>query len=197
MRIGIDIDGVLTNIEEFTLNHFSKFCVEHNVEYTIKKASYELHEVFNVDKNVENDFWQEFIFYYAENEKPREFAKEVIDQLKKQGNEIYILTARYYTNLDNELGSRMRKVVENWLKKNEIFYDKLIFSKADMERKVDEIKEYKIDLMIEDNPNNIKELSEITKVICYDTSYNKDCMGDNIIRCFSWYDIMHAINELA
>lgn len=25
MRIGIDIDGVLTNIEEFTLNHFLSF----------------------------------------------------------------------------------------------------------------------------------------------------------------------------
>ncbi len=196
MRIGIDIDGVLTNIEQFSLSYFSKYCVEHNIDYKIGQVSYELHEIFNVDKKVTNQYWDDFIFYYAENESPRSFAKEVIDKLKGMGNEIYILTARMHTNQDDEEGERMREVVKKWLNKNEIYYDKLIFSKADKEKKVDEIREYKIDLMIEDNPNNIKELSEITKIICYNTTYNQDCVGENIIRCYSWYDILKTVNNM-
>ncbi len=196
MRIGIDIDGVLTNIEQFSLDYFTKYCVEHNIDYKIGKPCYELNEIFNVDEKITDDFWTEFIFYYAENEKPRVFAKEVIDELKKSGHEIYILTARWLTNKNDELGKKMRQTVETWLKKNNIYYDKLIFSKADMEKKVDEIREYKIDLMIEDNPSNIKELAELTKIICYNTTYNLECRGKNITRCYSWYDILKVVNAM-
>lgn len=196
MRIGIDIDGVLTNIEQFSLNYFTKYCVENKIAYKIGNPSYELSDIFNVDKSVTNDFWEKHIFYYAENENPRPYAKEVIDKLKDMGNEVYILTARWLTNQDDINGIRMREVVKKWLDKNEIYYDKLIFLKADRERKEDEIKDYKIDLMIEDNPNNIRELSRITKVICYDTSYNKDCCGENIYRCYSWYDILNYIDKM-
>ena len=35
MRIGIDIDGVLTNIGQFVIDYTSKYCVENNIEYTI------------------------------------------------------------------------------------------------------------------------------------------------------------------
>lgn len=195
MRIGIDIDGVLTNVEQFSLDYFTKYCYEHNINYKIGNPSYELYEIFNVNKNIENDFWQEYIFDYAKYEKPRLFAKDAIDELKKMGYEIYILTARYLTNQDNELGEKMRNMVEQWLINNDIYYDKLIFSKADKERKVDEIKEYNIDLMIEDNPNNVMELSKITKVICFNTTYNQKCNGNSIIRCFSWYDILSKIKK--
>ena len=33
MRVGIDIDGVLTNIEQFVIDYISKYCVENNIEY--------------------------------------------------------------------------------------------------------------------------------------------------------------------
>lgn len=41
MRIGIDIDGVLTNIEQFLLDYGSKFCVENNLPLNIKKSNYD------------------------------------------------------------------------------------------------------------------------------------------------------------
>ncbi|MDE6141257.1 MAG: hypothetical protein K2G03_01500 [Bacilli bacterium] len=196
MRIGIDIDGVLTNIEHFRLNYFSKYCVEHNIDYKIGESSYELHEIFNVDKKVTDEFWRDYLFYYAEKENPRPFAKEVIDKLKKNGNEIYIITARWLSNRDDEEGARMRATVKEWLNKHEIYYDKLIFSKADAENKEEEIKEYEIDLMIEDNPANIMELSKFTEIICFDTSYNKECKGEKITRCYSWYDILKVFDDM-
>lgn len=193
MRIGVDIDGVLTNIEQFTLDYITKFCVENNIEYQVKASSYSPYEAFNITKEQEDEFWNKYLFNYAKEEPVRPFAAEVINLLKDEGHEIYIITSRWLTNRDDELGNTMRKIVKNWLEENKISYDNLIFAKASKERKVQEITDYAIDLMIEDSPNNITELSKIIPVVCYNTGYNTQCIGDNIIRCYSWYDIYKTI----
>lgn len=195
MRIGIDIDGVLTNLDQFMIDYFSKFCVENNVDYKIGEFDYNVYKTFGVSEEVDSAFWEEYLEFYAVNEKIRPFASEVIKKLKDDGHEIYIVTARWGANKEGEVGERMRATVKNWLDESGVCYDKLVFSKAAKERKSEEIKEHKIDIMIEDNPNNIAELSQIIPVICYDTSYNKDLVGGNIIRCYSWYDIYKKISE--
>lgn len=198
MRAGIDIDGVLTNVEQFILDYISKYCVENNIEYNIEynigDSSYNYCKTFNISKEIEIDFWDIYLEKYAKNEKVRPFAAEVIKKLKKEGHEIYIITARWYTNEATKKGNRMKNITKKWLKKNQITYDKLIFSKSENERKNQEIIDYKIDLMIEDSPTNILELSKKIPVICYSAGYNKHCSGNNIIRCYSWYDIYKKIN---
>ena len=196
MRIGIDIDGVLTNIEQFVINYITKYCVDNNIEYNIGNSNYEYHKTFNISKDEEDAFWNDYLKYYSMNEKARPFASEIIKKLKEDGNEIYIITTRWLTNRDDKIGNKMREIVKNWLDENKILYDQLIFSKATKERKSQEIIENKIDLMIEDSPNNIRELSKVVPIICYHAEYNKDCNGDKIIRCYSWYDIYNKINNL-
>lgn len=196
MRIGIDIDGVLTNIEQFILDYISKYCVENNIDYTIGEFDYNFSKTFEITEEQEEDFWFKNLEAYAVNEKARPFAEEVIDKLRQDGHEIYIITARWLTNRDDETGRKMRDMVVNWLTENKIFYDELIFSKASKERKRQEIIEHKIDLMIEDSPSNINELSNVVPVICYNAGYNKNCTGDKIIRCYSWYDIYDKIKKM-
>lgn len=196
MRIGIDIDGVLTDRERFVMDYISKYCVENNIEYNIGDSNYEDCKTFNISKEQENDFWNKYLEYYSINEKARPFASEIIKKLKEDGHEIYIITARWLTNRDDNIGNKMREIVKNWLYENKILYDKLIFSKASNERKSQEIIENKIDLIIEDSPNNINELSKVVPVICYHAEYNKNCLGSKIIRCYSWYDIYSKINNL-
>lgn len=196
MRIGIDIDGVLTNIEQFVMDYISKYCVENKIEYKIGNSNYDYCKTFHITKEVEMNFWKQYLEDYAVNEKARPFAAEIIEKLKNDGHEIYIITARWLTNRDDKMGNNMRQIVENWLHENGIFYDKLIFSKALKERKSEEILENKIDLMIEDSPNNINELSNFVPIICYHAGYNKDCVGDRITRCYSWYDIYQKIDSL-
>lgn len=193
MRIGIDIDGVLTNIDQFVIDYISKYCVENHIDYKIGERNYDYCKTFQISKEAEMNFWELSLENYAIQEKARPFAAEVIEKLKRDGHEIYIITARWLSNREDSIGEKMRNLVKNWLQENKIFYDKLIFSKATKERKIDEIMEYKIDLMIEDAPNNINELANYIPVICYHAEYNKDCMGDKIIRCYSWYDIYHKI----
>ena len=199
MRIGIDIDGVLTDVERFELDYFSKYLVKNNIEYTVGASGYSIGETFNVSKQTEVSFWNEHIFFYAEKEKIRPFASEVIKKLKSDGHEIYIITARELTEKDDELGIKMQKTVKEWLSNNDVIYDQLIFSqkKEKNEKKVDACLENKIEIMIEDSPTNINELSKMLPVICYDTSYNRHCFSENIYRCFSWYDIYKKINEIS
>lgn len=196
MRIGIDIDGVLTNMEQFIIDYLSKYCVENNINFNIGTSSYQVSKTFNITSEQENDFWNEYVENYAINEKARPFAAEVIKKLKEDGNEIYIITARWLTNRDDDIGNKMREIVKDWLIKNEIVYDKLIFSKAENERKSQETIDNEIDLMIEDNPRNINELSSIVPIICYDAEYNRECIGDKITRCYSWYDIYRTIQNI-
>lgn len=196
MRIGIDIDGVLTNIEQFSIDYLSKFCFENNIKYNIIKSNYNISKSFGIDIKYEDKFWEKYLEFYAKNEKARPFASEIIKKLKNDGHEIYIITARYLTNRDDILGENMRNLVKNWLSENEIIYDKLVFSKAKHEKKINEIIENKIDIMIEDNPHNICELSNIIPIICYNTNYNKDCLNNKIYRCYSWYDIYNQIKNM-
>ena len=196
MRIGIDIDGVLTDIEQFVIDYISKYCVENKIKYNIGDYDYNYSKTFNITDEQEENFWNEYLEYYDVNEKERPFSSELINKLREDGHEIYIITARWLTNRDDDIGNRMKEIVKNWLYENEILYDKLIFSKALKERKSQEITEHKIDLMIEDSPNNINELANIIPVICYNAEYNKNCIDNKIIRCYSWYDIYSKINNL-
>ena len=83
MRIGIDIDGVLTNVEQFSIDYFSKYCFENNIEYNIGESHYNISETFGVSSKQEDDFWDKYLEFYAVNEKARPFASEVIKKLKK------------------------------------------------------------------------------------------------------------------
>lgn len=196
MRIGIDIDGVLTDMEQFIIDYLSKYCVENNIKFNIGASSYQVPETFNITSEQEDDFWKEYLEFYSTNEKARPFAAEIIKKLKEDGNEIYIITARWLTNRDDDIGNKMREIVKDWLIKNKIVYDKLIFSKAENEDKLQEIIDNEIDVMIEDSPNNINQLSSIIPIICYNAGYNRECIGHNITRCYSWYDIYRTIKNI-
>lgn len=189
MRIGIDIDGVLTDFEKWQLDFGSKFFIKYNKNIVVPDG-YDSNTVFNITQKMDSEFWEKYLYDYAKNEPARKFAGEVIDILKEKGYEIYIITARYLTDRDDHLGERMRNIVKEWLVKNNINYDKIIFSPED---KYDICKDNNIDIMIEDKVDNINKISKILPVICFDASYNKSCIGNNIYRVYTWYDIYYTI----
>lgn len=193
MRIGIDIDGVLTNIEQWQLDMGSKNIFEKYNKEIENANGYDLKEIFNIEESLDDEFWKEYLFDYAENEPARKHSNEVTNKLKEDGNEIYIITARYLTDKDDENGKRMRNIVINWLKEYNIYYDKIIFSP---EEKLDICMENKIDLMIEDKVGNINKISKCIPVICFDARYNQECKGKNIYRCYSWYDIYAKVKNI-
>ena len=194
MIIGIDIDGVLTNLERFQLDYGSKYFFETENKININPNEYEIIDIFNATTENDDKFWKEYLEFYAKKEPARRFASEIIKKLKNDGHQIYIITARFLTDRDDYLGKKMRLIVKKWLKNNKIIYDKIIFSQED---KKNICKENNVDIMIEDAPKNIVELSEVLpKVICFDALYNREIAKDNVIRCYSWYDIYSKIFEI-
>lgn len=191
MRIGIDIDGVLTDFENWQLVFGSKFFLKYD-KHVIDFEGYDSDDVFGVTKEMDSAFWKKYLYEYAKEEPARKFAGEVIDKLKQDGYEIYIITARYLTNRDDDLGQEMRDIVRNWLQENHIHYDHIIFSPED---KLDICKENNIDIMIEDKVENINNISDIIPVVCFHAGYNKTCCGDNIYRAYTWYDVYYQITK--
>lgn len=190
MRIGIDIDGVLTDIEQWQLDVGGKFFSKYN-KSVVNKDGYEITEIFDILNELDEEFWNEYLYEYVTKEPSRKYASEVIKKLKDDGNEIYIVTARYLTNRNTADGKRMRDIVANWLKEQNIYYDEIIFSPED---KKENCKKYNIDIMIEDKIDNINKISSIIPVICFHAGYNKECKGNNIYRVYNWYDIYNLIN---
>ena len=159
MKIGIDIDGVLTDIEKYICDYGTKFCYENNIPINIEHIYYDERKLFGWDKEQDTKFWNDYLENYVKNSKPRDCAVEVINKLKEH---------------------------------NKIYYDKLVF-KPDSE-KLDYCLENGIDVMIEDSPNNVKNISSKMKVMCYNCMYNADIEGENIIRVYGWYDILEKMS---
>lgn len=190
MNIGIDIDGVLTNIEQWQIDVGGKFFSKYN-KSVVKRDGYEIAEVFDASDELDEEFWKEYLYEYVTKEPSRKYASEVIKKLKDDGNEIYIVTARYLTAKDTKEGKQMREIVINWLKEQDIYYDEIVFSEDD---KTENCINHNIEVMIEDNPNNINKISSIIPVICFHAEYNKKCEGKNIYRVYNWYDIYNLIS---
>ena len=190
MNIGIDIDGVLQNVGDFIFDYGSKYCFDKNINFNITGSEYNEKDIFGISSKEAEKFWKTYLVQYVTSYKPRDFAVEVIKKLKENNNNIYIITARNEYGLPDDEEGNMQKLTKEWIEKNKIYYDELIFTSED-KRKV--CKENKIDIMIEDSPTNVRELSEIIRVFCYDKPYNRGIEGNNITRVYSWYDILNKI----
>ena len=70
----------------------------------------------------------------------------------------------------------------------------MIFAKD--EEKILQCLENNIDIMIEDSPRNINDISRKVKVIKYDCQYNKNVEGPNIITAYGWWHIYDVVNKL-
>ena len=192
MNIGIDIDGVLTDEHNYIIDKGIKFFNDKGIKCTLHKDIYDSEKVFEVSKEQWKEFWTQHIFDYSKNISIRPFASEIIKKLKNENNKIFIITARYFTTYQNEYNEQMQNIVKEWLEKNNVVYDEIIFG----EDKVDICKELNINVMIEDKPENILSISRDIPVICYDHLYNEKLHNPNIIRCYNWHDIYEKISML-
>lgn len=194
-NLGVDIDGVITNFQDYVFEYGAKFAYENG--YDLKgmyKYSYYSAGIFNWNQEVDNDFWYSILEKYSREERPRILASEVIHKLKEDGWKIHLITARCSMKEEDIKNKKIERILEEWLKKHDIPYDVLDFSGSD---KREALKKYDIDIMIEDSPKNIEQLRHICPIIVFDAMYNKECIGDDIIRVNSWYEILYYLREIS
>lgn len=140
MRIGIDVDETLVNTEESFEKIIDKYKLDVKCKY--------------------NKIWTKKEFsilypYFTEmlgSVSLKECVKEVLDELSKQGHELYVITAR-----SNKYGPNIKQVTLDLLDNNELKFDGIYFGQ---DKKSDLAKKLNIDLMIDDNIsvyNNMKK----------------------------------------
>lgn len=191
MRIGIDIDDTLTDIKD------ELYQAATNYATTLGKK---IESINNFeDKNNNGNKWQEvFHFDYQElkyflkeiqeeitkKATPREYVVDAIRKLKKDGNEIIIITAR-----DSEFHDNPYKYSKDWLDKNNIYYDKLVVNKRDKKKACIE---ESIDLFIDDSESNCLavESAGIKSIKVGNNRSNRNLTFFN-----DWKDIYNYIQE--
>lgn len=193
MNIGIDIDGVIIDIEEFKMECGSKMCIEESWGIDIKPDEYYVSKTFNWTEEQDEKFWKRYLLKYAKGSIPRRYSAEIIEKLRQEGNKIYIITARNQYGMPEEETKSMQEITKEWLDRNNIKYDNLIF--AGDEEKRQQCLDNNIDVMIEDSPKNIKNISEKVPVIKFYNTYNNDVKGPNIRTAYSWYEIYNIISS--
>lgn len=197
MRIGVDVDGVLTNLEEYQLKYGKK----HFKNVTdVDENGYDICDIFHCSREEREKFWTKYIWGYSLTDSPRQDAKAVIQQLNKDGHQIYILTGRAHTTEENARGALFRKMLEYWLKKNGITYDGIYYCSEDNSstEKYDLCKKLGVDVMVEDKPENISQIKNIADVICVRTGYNHDICDENHVHVTtSLWDVYKEIQKIA
>ena len=146
--IGLDIDGVLTDIHKFQLEKGEKFFKEKFQRDVVNRDAQDINE------KESRAFWTKYLMKYSISEKARDGAGAFTKALHEKGDKIVIITSRVYTESDSVLGKTMRFIVEEWLKQNNIEYDEIVYCDED---KKEAIKLNNITVMVEDSPKNIEE----------------------------------------
>ena len=194
MNIGVDIDGVLTDLERMIIDYATKLCVDKKWPIKFNSIEYDVGKTFGWNQEKVDEFWLTYFIEYVQEAMPRTFAAEIINKLQQEGNKIYLITARNNYGIPQKYYGKMQELTSEWLKKNNIKYEKLIFAKD--EEKLQKCIENNVKVMIEDSPKNIENISKQIKVIKYNCQYNEDVNNENIITAYSWYHIYRIIKEL-
>ena len=184
MRIGIDIDDTITNTYEVLTRIY---CKEFNVdEKTLEGKNGDYYEVYGITKETYKKFLKEHFCKEAFNIKVKENVSNIFNKLK-ENNEIYIVTARTDENFINT-----KEICEEYLNKNNIYFDKVIVN-AKNKGKV--CFENNIDILIDDNIDNCKSANEYNiKCLLFNSKINQN--NDDLKRVYDWNEVYNIINNL-
>ena len=190
MKIGIDIDNVISNFNEELIKEYLMHDKElRNTGIINENAKYIRNGMFDWTDDEEKTFYKENIERIAKNLKVIKGAKEYIEKLHEDEHLIYIITGR-----DNGEYSEPYKMTKQWLDANNIYYDNLILTDAyDKHAKTKKCLEHNIDIMIDDSVGICSDCIEngITTILM-DTPYSK---YSNIQRVKNWREFYEYIKN--
>lgn len=172
MKIGIDIDDTITNTTEKIYECMKS--LEIPVDTSLDYSNFTISEF---------DKYKEILRKYIEpvfsSLTVKDGCVDTIKKLKEDGNTIYIITAR-----SNRYSDNIYDLTVDYLNKNGIIYDKLLFG---YENKKDICIEEGIDYMIDDNVSIYDSLIDTSiKPILFGK-------GDNRTRIDSWSEVLDIL----
>lgn len=183
MKIGIDIDDVLTDSSEVMKKYIYQFDETGEMERHLEEVMRGELPTDNIRKFMSNN-----VTKIQKDVKVKENASEVIKRLIDAGDEIIFITSR-----GEERFKGSEAITIECLKLNHIKYKQIIFNVFD---KAKICKENNIDLMIDDSIKYCEEIrKENINSIVYTSIVNKDIKTD-IKRVNNWLELEKVIMEM-
>lgn len=165
-NICIDIDGTMIDPYFFIpyLNELTGENVKEE-EYT----SIDWNDTYGPQyQNIYENFDVEYSHIYKEAN-ILDGAKEVVDKLLENGDQVYFVTAR---------SKDIDEITKSWIEKQGLDSSR-VYSLSGNSGKVKMAEKLQCDYFIEDDPNNVKNLLKAGyKVLLMDTNYNKEVISD-------------------
>ena len=194
MNIGIDTDGVLTDLYGYNYD----LGINILKRELINPEGYDVKSMFGV-----SDCWQlfhglKYFFRYCKEWPPREQAPEVIGRLNREGHQLYEITARKFVTMKNPLGRYSKNLLKQWYKTYGLEFKEIILcaEKNAPEEKLKGCLKSGCRIMIEDKPDVAELLAENgIQIVLFDAPYNQHVTGANITRVFSWQEIYELIRN--
>ena len=194
--IGVDADGVLTDMSAWNIREGKKFFKKDPVN----PQGYGPCDIFGVSKREEFVFGLFNLDDYCSKEPPRDGAIEVTNKLNNEGHQLHEVTARKFTTFDNFLGKHYRRLFETWLNKHFSGVFKSIEYCSETDSPTDKLiacSKLGVNVMIEDKPEVALHLANNgIKILLVDAPYNQELEHPNMIRVNNWHQIYEQIKIL-
>ena len=216
MKVVFDIDGTLTNFNEFLEKTAYDYFIK-KYGFTIKYPNkLEIEDIFDIKntlmiregydfkkaeietKKILDEFWVGINFLkFSIFGKFRKGVKDVLNDMKKSGVDIKIVSSRAKTKDSNLVGAIARKFTYFQFLNNGIKLDKedFYFCENDKE-KMDIIKHMCPNIVFEDKPEVIEELSKTSKVICIPGTHNTSVKESKDVTIMEDYSIEYTAEKM-
>ena len=194
MIIGVDADGVLTDMQGFNYECGKKFFKKE----IVNPAGYSVKEIFQVGKIAELVYGLQYFPKYCKKYPPRNDAVSVLNKLNSEGHILHEITARKFVTYKNIVGKYSQKWFVEWCAKNGFKFSSITFcsEKSGPEDKYDACKRLGVDIMIDDRPEIVLYLAEKgVPVLMMDAPYNQNVQHKYITRVYGWKDVYMKIME--
>lgn len=188
MKIGIDLDGVVIDSETTFRVYEEIFAIEELNKEIINNNEPKYQKRYNWTKEEQNLFNQTYLRKAGIESNIMPGFLPIYEKLKKMNYEFIVITAR------GKFINEMKEDAIDLLNKYNIKFDKYYWN---VDNKVDICKKEKIDIMIDDDYNIIKEISKekIKTLYFRDTNLKKLRESKYVHEVNNWGDIYRYFNR--
>ena len=197
MNIGVDVDGVLTDIGRFMQQYGEPYFADTFGLPVADPRGYSIDEMFACTYEQRKSFWWKYGAKYLFGLPPKAGCADSIRRLRGEGHSIHIITSRTLAVGHGLISVFFRWVLRHWLRKNRIKYDGIVFCSEEhsADDKVKACAERSIDVMIEDKKENVLALKDKVRTLCLRCPWNEELEGSGVEFVESWEEIERIILE--
>lgn len=190
MKIGIDVDGVILDFERVLKAYGDLYdFIELKKGGIINRHENYLRNRYDWTEEERMNFVNKYFLKLSKKTNLIPGAKEVINMLKKEGNEFIVISARGGTV------EKMKDVAIEKFEEEEILFDKYYWKQED---KLEVAQKENIDIMIDDSYDVCKKLSEnkIKTIYFRDKEMKKLEQNEYLKEVSNWGEIYRIINTI-